>query len=229
MCGRFSLYLTEDIKDRFDFDNPLPELNDRYNIAPSQKSPVVFRNSSNQARMMKWGLIPFWAKNQSIGYKMINARVESVARKSSFRKAFESQRCLVPASGFYEWQTTKEGKIPYYLYLKGHKLFAMAGLYDIWQDNENKLYTFTIITTESNNIVEPIHNRMPAVLVKKDENVWLDKDTDDSKLKNLLKPYNKNDMQAYQVSKQVNNPDNDNKEIIKSTNPNLEKIQPNLL
>ncbi|MGH7909536.1 MAG: SOS response-associated peptidase [Thermodesulfobacteriota bacterium] len=221
MCGRMTLTTDkDDLQSRFGYtydSRVLFKL--RYNIAPSQDSPVVTVKEDNRVLiMMRWGLIPFWAKEASIGYKMINAKAETVHEKPSFRKSFKEKRCLVLADGFYEWKKPdKKNKIPFRFVLKSREPFAFAGLWDLWKDPNNgeELLTFTIITTSANELMQPIHERMPVILHEKDESKWLDpefKDTD--KLKSLLKPYPSNIMEAYEVSSIVNSPKNDSPKCI---------------
>lgn len=188
-----------------------PELPERYSPKPRTESPnktiqhnpnmaglsgTGVNHEGNEAVLMRWGLIPSWAKDPKIGYKMINARSESILEKPSFKKPFLSQRCLIPASGFYEWQHLDNKKIPYYFKLKDQDLFAFAGLYDEWKDPEGyPLKTFTIITTEPNEVVAPIHNRMPVILPEKSEDIWLDHTiSDPQKLLSLLTPYKNSEM-----------------------------------
>jgi len=139
---------------------------------------------------MRWGLIPFWAKDESIGKKMFNARSESVVEKPAFRKAYKTQRCLVPSNGFYEWKTENGKKVPYYFEVKDRPIFGFAGLFDIWEEpvSSKEVYSYTIVTTEPNEIVKPIHDRMPVILEKKNEDVWLDKTTSLIMLQELLFP-----------------------------------------
>jgi putative SOS response-associated peptidase YedK len=167
---------------------------------------------NRELKMMRWGLVPFWAKEISIGYKMINAKAETVHEKPSYRKPFKERRCLVLADGFYEWKRPdKKTKIPFLFVLKTRGPFAFAGLWDLWKNpNGEELLTFTIITTSANELMAPIHDRMPVILPQKVESRWLDpefKDTD--KLKTLLQPYPSDKMEAYEVSSIVNSPKND--------------------
>lgn len=222
MCGRITLSADkDDLQSRWGFIDPsevLDLIKPRYNIAPSQKSPVVtVKDDQRVLNMMRWGLVPFWAKEVSIGYKMINAKAETLSEKPSFRKPFKDKRCLVLADGFYEWKKPdKKTKIPFRFVLKNREPFAFAGLWDLWKDpNGEELLTFTIITTSANELMSPIHDRMPFILHEKDESKWLDtkfKDTD--KLKSLLKPYPSNIMEAYEVSSIVNSPKNDSPKCI---------------
>ena len=167
--------------------------------------------------MMRWGLVPFWAKEASIGYKMINAKGETITEKPSFRKPFKEKRCLVLGDGFYEWnKPDKKNKIPFRFVLKSRDPFAFAGLWDAWKTPEGEmLLSFTIITTTANELMEPIHDRMPVILHEKDEGMWLDPQLNDSeKLSTLLKPYPSNEMGAYKVSTIVNSPKNDTPKCI---------------
>jgi len=174
MCGRYSLPYADDIPIRFKATRNGYDLKPRYNAAPSEDLPVIINDGEKHVELMRWGLVPFWAKDLKIGYKMINARAESVADKPSFRKSLSHQRCIVPASGFFEWKKLAREKTPYYIFLKNKELIGFAGLYDVWKDNEGKeLRTYTIITTTPNQLMEPIHDRMPAILEKLDEDKWL--------------------------------------------------------
>lgn len=219
MCGRYGFIpgSKKQFQERFRIDRVNFELKPRYNVAPGQIMPVITRNSPNKAEEMKWGLVPFWAKDPKIGYKMINARAETVAIKPSFRRSLMKQRCLIPVSGFYEWKKTDNTKIPYYIHLKNAELFSFAGLYDVWKDAEGKeLKSYTIITTEPNTLMAEIHNRMPAILSETTEETWLDPANQNlSQLVGLLNPYMTIDMSANPVSKLVNNPENDSPEILK--------------
>jgi putative SOS response-associated peptidase YedK len=216
MCGRYSLPDPGDIPIRFKGTRVGYDLKPRYNAAPSEDLPVIINDGENHVEKMRWGLVPFWAKDEKIGYKMINARAESIADKPSFRKSLSSKRCIVPAGGFFEWKQVGKEKIPYYIFLKDHSLFGMAGLYDEWHDKQGReLKTYTIITTQPNPLLEPIHNRMPAILEKQDEDTWLNPDeTESADLLKLLHPYPASEMEAYPVSRLVNSPANDTKEVI---------------
>lgn len=227
MCGRFTLEPTPKFYQRFRVQNRVPDLRARYNIAPGQSVPIIIKKSPNQIQQMRWGLVPHWATDPKIGYRMINARAETLEEKPSYRSILKNKRCLVPASGFYEWQTTKQGKIPHYIKLKDQPLFAMAGLYDVWYDQKTQkdIHTFTIITTDSNSLVKEIHHRMPVILDQKEEDIWLDQKIENSlKLRPLLDPYKAQNMEKYPVSKDVNKPANDSKELIKPKQPEVEGI-----
>jgi len=222
MCGRYALDIPfSEFKERFNVQNTLPTLPARYNVAPGSMMPVILRQSPNTAILARWGLIPSWARDPNIGYRMINARGESLVEKPAFRKPLVSQRCLVPASGFYEWGQAEKEKIPYYVRLKTMRSFSFAGLYDTWRDIEGKeLQTFTIITTTPNALIAPIHNRMPVILPKEKEEMWVNKDNHDiPTLISLLEPYPEKDMEVYPVSKAVNNPENDNSDLVRKHVP----------
>lgn len=219
MCGRyvFNPGKPNEFYDRFSVNNRDIELHKNYNVSPGEVMPTITRNSPNKIVLMKWGLIPFWAKDPQIGYKMINARAETVAEKPSFRKAFKTQRCLIPSSGFYEWKRVEKEKIPFFIHLKSTDIFSFAGLFDEWKDVEGQVTrSYTIITTVPNEIMESIHNRMPVILSKNSESVWLDTSvTDTDTLKILLGPYDKKDMEAYPVSTRINKPINNDSELVK--------------
>lgn len=219
MCGRFVRKTDkEELQKRFGFDDPQGVLlKPRYNIAPSQMHPVVMIEHDHRIlKLMKWGLVPFWAKDEKIGYKMINARSEGIESKPSFRDPLKKRRCLVLADGFYEWKKVDaKTKVPYFIKLKSGEPFAFAGLWDRWDKEGEPLETFTIITTDNNELMAPIHNRMPVILHEKDEAVWLDPELKDpTKLLPLLKPYPSEEMELYEVSTAVNSPKNDVPECV---------------
>lgn len=218
MCGRFVFdsSLTE-IKDRFAAKAMFDEFSPRYNIAPGMFMPIILENDGRIAVLARWGLIPFWAKNPQIGYKMINARAEGLSVKPAFRKPFINQRCLVPATGFFEWQRIEKDKIPFLFHLKSINIFAFAGLYEYWKDAEGRpLTTFTIITTVPNAVVAKVHNRMPVILSPTEENTWLSSDSNSETLIKLLDQYPADAMESYRVSRDVNNPGNDSPAVIQA-------------
>ena len=217
MCGRYVLAPVEQLAERFDIQQEPLEFQPRYNVTPSQIMPVVVRNSPNRLVAMQWGLIPAWSKAPRMQFSTINARAETLAKSPVFRGPFKSRRCLVPASGFYEWQAQAQGKQPFCIRLSGGELFAFAGLYDIWRDDDgNELHSYTIVTTAPNELVAPIHNRMPVILRREDENAWLDPDSDLAHLLGLLRAYPASAMEAYPVSRGVNSPSNDSAELIQA-------------
>ncbi|HVP07068.1 MAG TPA: SOS response-associated peptidase [Candidatus Acidoferrum sp.] len=214
MCGRYTLATQlELLEPRFGVDAGSAQHIPRYNIAPGQMVPVVTAENGRMLSMMRWGLVPSWAKDESVGYRMINARAETVAEKPSFRKALESRRCLVPADGFFEWRKELGGsvKTPVRFVLKDRSLFAFAGLWERWKQPDGKdLLTYTIITTGANELVRPIHDRMPVILGRSDEGRWLDVSTGKGKGPvDLLAPFPASEMEVYEVSTAVNSPRND--------------------
>jgi putative SOS response-associated peptidase YedK len=189
-----------------------------YNIAPTQFVPVVRHLEAERfLSAMKWGLIPSWAKDDKIGGKMINARAETVAEKPAFRSAFKSRRCIIPTSGFYEWKKLERGKQPFYFYLKDKPVFGFAGLWEEWRDTKSGevLESCTIITTEANEVLLPVHDRMPVILKTEDYEQGLDsKETDKERLQMLLAPYPANEMSSHPVNHSVNSPAIDSPELI---------------
>jgi putative SOS response-associated peptidase YedK len=211
MCGRFSFSpLAKIIENRFDVKVDTSRYNPRYNSAPTQDLAVISNLSPGQVSFYRWGLIPFWAKDMSIGNKLINAKAETVNEKPSFKNPLKRKRCLVLADGFYEWKTLEnKEKIPYRIVFRDSRLFAMAGLWDTWKNADGStISSFTIITTTPNKLMENIHTRMPVILERKDEKTWLTND-DTEFLQSLLKPYPEVEMTAFPVSKLVNSPAND--------------------
>lgn len=215
MCGRYTLFLQGKLKERYQASNEL-ELRANYNVAPGQIMPVITRNSPNKIELMKWGLVPSWAKDPKIGYKMINARGETVAEKPSFRSALKKRRCLVPSTGFYEWKREGDVKTAMLIKCLDQEIFSMAGLYEHWQDDHgNELMTYTIITTSPNKLMESIHDRMPVILGKDQEEEWLNPDVEDpAQLQRLLNPYDTKVMEAYPVSSDVNSPRNNVAQLV---------------
>lgn len=217
MCGRFTIAITVGFYDRFGVEDERIPLSPRYNIAPSQDVPIIVRESPNHAVMMRWGLIPFWAKDPRIGSRMINARADTLATKPAFRSLLKRGRCLVPATGFYEWKKTDGRKAPYYIHKKEDTLFAFAGLHDTWKDpSGNEIPTFTIITTDSNSLVGTIHTRMPVILKRDDEPLWLrEEPLEEGELNRLFQPYPADALVAYPVSPTVNSPLIDSPDLIR--------------
>ncbi|MEN8265300.1 MAG: SOS response-associated peptidase [Nitrospirota bacterium] len=212
MCGRFSLPTPEELTAHFNLKKT-PKLEPRYNIAPSQDIAVLRltpHTSGRELALLRWGLVPFWAKDQKISYKMINARAESVAGKPAFRAAFRHRRCLIPASGFFEWSHKIKTKQPHYIRLKDSNIFAFAGLWEYWAgDNGETVNSCTIITTEANKTVGNIHDRMPAIIEPELYDRWLAPGTEEKNLLSLLTPFPDTKMLAYPVGIEVNNPRND--------------------
>mgnify|MGYP002640359254 CR=1 FL=1 len=221
MCGRFQLSVKgKQISERFNVEVFDEMYSPSYNCAPSQKHAVITNDKPEELSFLKWGLIPFWSKEAAIGNKLINARAESILDKPAFKTAFSKRRCLIPANGFYEWRRDGKNKTAFRIFLKTDKLFAMAGIWDKWKGIEGReINTFSIITTQPNDIMKPIHNRMPVILNDYDEKAWLF-ENDTRYLQQLLQPFNKDLMQTYVISNRVNSPINNGPEIIEEyTNP----------
>jgi len=214
MCGRFTLTVDPDqLRDAFPWLNIPDGWSPRYNIAPSQPVAVVPNDSKNQLDFYVWGLIPSWAKDPEIGNRMINARAETLAEKPSYRNAFRRRRCLIPADGFYEWKQEpgRKAKTPMYIKLESGKPFAFAGLWERWDSPDGStIFSCTIITTEPNELMKEIHNRMPVILPEAAYSLWLNPgEADLGQLQTLLRPYPAGEMAAYPVSTLVNSPAND--------------------
>jgi putative SOS response-associated peptidase YedK len=216
MCGRFTLTIDINTIAKTFGVAPSLEAAPRYNIAPTQEVVSILSNGTAHLDWLQWGLIPSWAKDASIGSKMINARAETLAEKPSFKRLLRSRRCLVPADGFYEWKKERSGKIPMYITLKDGSPFAFAGLWDLWRDPEGRqIRTCTLITTEPNAVVAPIHDRMPVILPPEARDLWLDNAIqDEHALLPLLSPYPAEAMTARAVSRLVNNPKSEGAELI---------------
>ncbi len=219
MCGRFTLTADPaEIIDVFgDFTFPT-QFSPRYNIAPTQPILAIPNNPDRKADFFIWGLIPSWAKDPSIGNKLINARGETIAEKPSFRGGFKYKRCIIPTDGFYEWKASpgEKTKTPYFIHMKDRKPFAFAGLWDEWQSPDGgAVRTCTIITTEPNELMSTLHNRMPVILAPKDYALWLDPAPQTpEKLVHLIKPFPADAMSAHSVSTLVNKPGNDRPECV---------------
>ena len=219
MCGRYSVLpmvktsrsktgkiVAEGLKDA------------HYNAAPSKNLPVITNKQPNVLQFFSWGLQPFWAEDAKAVKRSINARSETLAEKPMFRTLLRSKRCLVPADGFFEWKKTEQGKVPHRIMLKSEELFSFAGLWDEWTDKEKGevLHTFSIITTEANELVRPIHDRMPVILSPEAEELWLDENEPQEGLLSLLVPYKADEMKAFPVSPLVNSPQNNVPEVLNS-------------
>jgi putative SOS response-associated peptidase YedK len=220
MCGRFTLTADpQQIQIAFPgLTIPTQTINPRYNIAPTQPIAVIPNDGKNRLDYYVWGLIPSWAKDPSVGSRMINARAETLAEKPSFRNAFRRRRCLILADGFYEWQQQpgKKTKQPMYIRLKNEGVFAFGGLWEIWNSPDGStILSATIITTEPNELVRPIHNRMPLILPEAHYDLWLDpEERKPEDLQPALRPFPSDEMAAYPVSTQVNSPAYDEPALI---------------
>jgi putative SOS response-associated peptidase YedK len=212
VCGRYTL--TQDQREfalKLALSYGTATFHPRFNICPSQQVPVILNTDPQKITNAKWGLIPEWAKDETIAHKLSNARADGVDVKPSFRSSFKKKRCLVLADGFFEWGKTpgQKGKTPYYFRLPSKEIFCIAGLWEKWND----ILTCCLITTEANNVVGKIHDRMPVILEHRHYKMWLGEETPSEKLKGLLKPYAPI-MQSFAVSDLVNNPRNDRPEVI---------------
>jgi putative SOS response-associated peptidase YedK len=216
MCGRFTRTVdVEKIAQEFGVEEIELSLKPSYNIAPTQQVAAIIQDDKKRLVTMRWGLIPSWAKDESIGNKLINARAETVSEKPSFRTPFKRKRCLVIADGFFEWQKQGGEKQPFYIHLKSDKPFAFAGLFDVWDSPDETITSCAIITTEANELMEPIHDRMPVILSRKDADFWIATQDEPKDLLELLKPYPSKLMEAYAVSKLVNAPRNNTPDCVK--------------
>ena len=226
MCGRYSLAQGYDqiisgvAADWFDVADDSWEFVPRYNIAPTNMVPVIaMQDDQRVLSNMRWGLIPSWAKDSKIGYRMINARSETAATTNAFRSAYKRRRCLVLSDGFYEWRGPKGKREPLRFTMKDGDMFAFAGLWEVWKDREvldNKpVRTFTILTTTPNELIASIHDRMPVILDEEAQRLWMDHSTDETRpLRELLKPFPAGSMTGYDVSPSVNNVRNEGPELI---------------
>ena len=217
MCGRYTLIADiGDLAQRFEFDGNDFSYDPGYNIAPTESVLTVRNVEGREAAFMRWGLVPFWAKDPKIGARMINARAETVAEKPAFRNALKKRRCLVLADGYYEWQKTPASKRPFRIIMKSGEPFAMAGLWESWKDPQgNVVPSCTIITTSANDFLAPIHNRMPVILPRELEEVWLDTDNSGTpSLTSVLIHSPAEILDTYEVSPLVNNARNDGPEVI---------------
>ncbi len=221
MCGRYSITTApEALRRLFQVPGPLTNLPPRYNLAPTQDAPVVRQREDGGERelvMLRWGLVPSWSQGPDSGYSMINARAETVATKPAFRAAFRSRRCLVPADGFYEWQAQPGHKQPYRITLTDGEPFAFAGLREHWTAPDGyTIQSFTIVVTDANALLRPIHDRMPVILDPADYALWLGEEPEAGiGVGTLLKPFPAEAMVAYPVSRRVSNPRNDDALCVK--------------
>ena len=202
MCGRYTAkWEPAQFQKLFNVQPPLFE---SFNLAPTQYAPVVWQpQGTREVLNARWGMIPRWVdKPADFKASMFNARAETLTEKASFKRPFKSQRCLVPASGYYEWKKVGSDKQPFYIHKEDSSPFAFAGLYDCWQKDDEELYSYTIITTSPNALMKNLHDRMPVILAPEHFDAWLDTDSDVGELEALLKPY-EGQLEAYEVDKRV--------------------------
>jgi putative SOS response-associated peptidase YedK len=234
MCGRYRLSRRKQlVEEYFGTASGDDDWNPRYNIAPTQPVATIRQDASEPVRklsMMRWGLVPSWAKDPSIGYKTINARAETVATTASFREPFKSQRCLIPADGFYEWQRNGKTKQPYCFEVNDGELFAFAGLWDRWMSPQGELIeSCTIVTTTPNLLLADIHDRMPVIMGRDHYDLWLDpafKNT--ASVSEMLRPFDPARMRHYPVSTRVNHVVNDDPDCAKPVEPDATPTQAQL-
>jgi putative SOS response-associated peptidase YedK len=213
MCGRFNLLVTpEQLRETFGLDSA-PGYKISYNIAPGQKILGIVQPEQNDfiAVGLDWGLVPFWAKDSSIGHSLINARAETLSEKPSFKAAYRERRCLIPATGFYEWQKRANGKQAYHVCREDRRLFALAGLWEHWEQGGKNLYSCAIITAEANTLMQPIHDRMPVIIGAEQYRTWLDPRQTRSNLDRLLANSDYEGMILHPIGDRVNNPRHDDK------------------
>jgi putative SOS response-associated peptidase YedK len=218
MCGRYSLTIDqESLAAALEVDRVFSDHHPRWNVAPSQEAPVV-RDDGEGWRLddLRWGLVPWWADNPSVGNRHINARCETVAVRRPFRDPFlQGRRCLVPVDGFYEWRKDPGGKTPHWIARPDHRIFTLAGVWERWKDGSGgQVRSFAILTTDSNARVAPIHDRMPVVIPPEARGGWLDPATEPGHLQELLHPPPERELQAWPVSTLVNRPANDGPELL---------------
>ena len=223
MCGRFTLQYSGEMLAQIFGVKAVQNIKPRYNIAPTQQAPVVrISPTDNQLHIdyLKWGLIPSWAKDPAIGSKMINVRSETVDEKPSFKSALKHRRCIVPASGFYEWQEVDGKKHPLYIRLKDDSLMMFAGIWDHWKSPDGEaVESFSILTTSSNDLIQQLHDRMPVILNPQHKDIWLDiQVSDPEQLKPYFAPYPSSLIEVYPVSDLVNSPKNDSPDCIQPIN-----------
>jgi len=222
MCGRGSLSKTKkELEKRFQATFYLEEL-DRYdllpnfNVAPTQFHPVITSQDPDHMQFYKWGLVPYWAKEEKIGSKMINARIETITEKPAFRQAIQKRRCIVPFDGFYEWKKRGKQKIPYLISRKDDQTFAIAGIWETWKTPSGPLlHTFSVLTQTPNALMAEIHDRMPAILLPEQESIWLDEEISGEEVIKIIAPYPDHLLKAHPVSSKVNNVRTNTPDLIK--------------
>ena len=218
MCGRFVQYSAPEVyASQFELDS-ICEASPRYNVAPTQAILTIRQSREGKRELvpLRWGLVPSWSKGPDSGFRMINARAETVSTKPAYRNAFKYRRCLIPAEGFYEWKAGKEGKTPFLVRRKDKEPFAMAGLWERWKREEGaELESCSIIVTDANDLVRAIHDRMPVILGPEDYEGWLDPGNKDfGGLRVILKPADPERWTMHPVSRQINSPRNDGPQLL---------------
>lgn len=224
MCGRYALFSEKPvIEEHFGVESDDDSLFvPNYNIAPGSVNPVVLVGKTRNRGIgaLRWGLLPPWSKDPNMGYKLFNARSETLDEKPSFKKAFERKRCVIPANGFYEWKKLSDNKkMAFYIRLLNKEIFGFAGLFEKWTSPEGEdVFTYTIITTEANELLQPLHERMPVILRPEQYEIWTDPmHAQTDTLKNLLRPYPTEEMSVFRVSDDVNSAKNNHAGLIQPT------------
>ena len=232
MCGRYALTSNlDELQASFKFEARDLEYRPRFNIAPTQQSLVVTNDGSRTGEYMRWGLLPFWVKDAKAGARMINAVGETASAKPAFRAAFRKRRCLVLANGFFEWRKEGKARIPNYFFSTDHAPLSFAGLWETWKSPDGEhIKSFTILTTKANQLIQPIHDRMPVILSGETQALWLDLLTEDTEvLGKLLTPAPDEDLDVYQVSDLVNSPKNNVPECVQQVAGGADTLAPRLL
>ncbi len=220
MCGRYVLSAQpEAVQQEFHLAD-IPILAPRFNVAPSQPVSIITNAAPSELTIVQWGLLPSWAKDPKMGFKMINARSETAHEKPSYRSAFKYRRCLIPTTGFYEWVKADGGKQPYFIHRTDKDVFSFAGLWEIWNSPQGEeVWTCTILTTDANNKIQHLHHRMPVMLEGDARDAWLDDASNTDELRAILQPFDSDKMDYYPVSKSVNNVRNDNPTLLERDEP----------
>lgn len=221
MCGRYTLRVdAETLQLAFDLTHIPAEYAPRYNIAPTQRVPIIREQGVREMQFVQWGLVPSWAKDRSIAHQLINARAETLLEKPSFREAAKARRCLIPCDGFYEWEKTGTAKIPHYIRFADERVFALAGLWETWKSPKGEtVETCTIVTTEPNDLIKPFHHRMAVIVPPQEYDVWLNEASHPAQYMDLLQTHSADDMLAYPVATAVNSPHADTPDLIMPYQP----------
>lgn len=218
MCGRSSLHdAPVSVLESFGLPPVIPGFRPRYNIAPSQEQLTISlsMDGTTEARQRRWGLVPYWATDETIGHRLINARAESLNEKPAFSWPLRHRRCLVVADGYYEWRREGRRKVPVFFHLSGHRPFTMAGLWERWTRGPTPLETCVIITTTACDRAAPVHDRMPVIFATEQAKRWIATDAEEPELLQILSPYDAEDLESYEVDTAVNNPANDSADCIR--------------
>jgi len=217
MCGRSSLHdAPVGVLERFSLPPVVPGFKPSYNIAPTQEQLTIFADEEGRPKLqrLRWGLVPAWAQDRSIGARMINARSDTLATKDSWESLLRKRRCLILADGYYEWTSTDKSRTPVFFHLSGHRPFALAGIWDRWEKDGETLETCAIITTNPSPLAAKFHHRMPVLLSLDAAEEWIDPSTRTRRAVELMAPYNEADLECYEVSRFVNSPANNSRECI---------------